>query len=255
MTYLPSDLQEKIHSIIVNRIGYHSKAYMKTTDVLGYIQPNKFYQLTNENLILTNNYIDLVEKGQPVTGDPSVVEFTGQWDFNKEEISDGNILGKTISLQTELETLIIPEVECNKENLAYYGAKLVRIDEKIKFDTPDNLPITTVEIGEKYVPDYLLQSGKGGGFYLEYHNTPHFHFPLNSDSIDGGCLVLGKKNNNKYQLSAFRIPLGQGIYTPPNVLHCDGYLMGKYLVVYTLTQTYSTAIIKHNNQIVKVKIV
>ena len=110
-----------------------------------------------------------------------------------------------------------------------------------------------MSIGENYANDFLLKEDYGGGCYLEYHDTPHFHKPITEDS--SGYLILGKVIHNKCHLNAFSIPYGYGIYTPPFVIHCDGFLIGKYMVVYTFTPNYSTVILKHNNKITNIEFI
>jgi hypothetical protein len=93
----------------------------------------------------------------------------------------------------------------------------------------------------------------GGGVYLEYHNNPHFHMPL--EEYCSGYLVLCKKENDKYYIDAFKIPYGYAIYTPGNIIHNDCFLVGKYLVVYSVSKEYSTVILKtKNNNLVKMNI-
>ena len=114
------------------------------------------------------------------------------------------------------------------------------------------LPITVMNIGQNYAKHYLLHENKGGGSYLEYHDVPHFHMPLNEKSC--GHIILGKIINDICHLSAFKIPYGYAIYIKPNVIHCDGFLVGDYLVVYTITDKYSTVLLKNDNGIIDVNI-
>ena len=80
-----------------------------------------------------------------------------------------------------------------------------------------------MQIGNNYVQGYLLQNCLGDGIYLGKHNTPHFHMPINLDSK--GFYILGKYDRvtKKYNLLAFKIPLGYAIYTPPWIYHCDAF--------------------------------
>jgi len=58
--------------------------------------------------------------------------------------------------------------------------------------------------------------------------------------------VIGKYNGDKIMLSAFKIPLGYGVKIPNNVIHNDCFLIGKYLVIYSKTENYSTVLLKDN---------
>ena len=107
---------------------------------------------------------------------------------------------------------------------------------------------TEMTIGKNYYEGYI--KGKDKGIYLEYHDTGHFHMPLNEQC--SGFLLLGKKMayckrtyEHQIYLTGFEIPYGYAIYTPPNTIHCDLFLTGKYKVAYTMTNNYSTAIIKN----------
>ena len=85
-----------------------------------------------------------------------------------------------------------------------------------------------------------------------WNTTPHFHMPLNKNA--DGYVILGRIINDICYLSAFNIPYNYAIYIKPNVIHCDAYLTGDYLVVYTKTEEYSTVLIKNNGCNVDVKI-
>ena len=56
---------------------------------------------------------------------------------------------------------------------------------------------------------------------------------------------MGKKLKDSYQLTAFKIPFGYAIYTGPNVIHADSFLIGDYSVVYSITENYSTVLIQN----------
>ena len=101
-----------------------------------------------------------------------------------------------------------------------------------------------------YIEDYIMDESRGGGIYFEYHNLPHIHIPL--DSCSGGYIILAKKiRNNRYDVSAFTIPLGKALYINPNVIHNDCFLIGDYNVVYGMSKNYSTAILKNFNKLVE----
>ena len=100
-----------------------------------------------------------------------------------------------------------------------------------------------MNIGETYVEHYLKVPKLGGATYIEYHDRPHFHLPLNRSA--SGHMVLGHFKGNEYILSAFKIPFGYGIYTPPELLHADAYLIGRYMVVYSITEHFSTVLFKN----------
>ena len=114
----------------------------------------------------------------------------------------------------------------------------------MKFETKEPLPLTEMSIGVDYVNDFINNKDLGGGQYLEYHDTPHYHAPLNSDNK--GYIILGKMNDykTKIRLSAFLIPYYKGLYTPGNIIHNDANLIGRWLVVYSKTENYSTVLLR-----------
>lgn len=72
--------------------------------------------------------------------------------------------------------------------------------------------------------------------HLEHHSCPHYHQPLNGKS--GGWIILGKFTDEKrlVQMSAFHIRHGFAVYMPSDVLHCDAYLTGDYLIAYAVAE-------------------
>ena len=96
-----------------------------------------------------------------------------------------------------------------------FGAHLVPIGSEVIFDTPKAVPVWTMTVGDRYVEDYLLKDERGGGFYMEYHNCPHLHVPMEKEAT--GFVILGKRtDDDKYlMMTAFHIPFGFGLYMPP----------------------------------------
>ena len=126
--------------------------------------------------------------------------------------------------------------------LGFYGARLIQPGDPFEFDGGANLPIVRMEIGAGYAEGFLQVASKGGGAYLEHHDRPHLHMPLDENA--GGYMLLGRRDGEDYLVSAFPIPSGSAIYTPPDVLHADSYLIGNYLVVYSLTENFSNAVLR-----------
>ena len=129
---------------------------------------------------------------------------------------------------------------------------MIKQNEPFNFYTPKPIEITYIDVGKSYISDYIYKYA--GGAYIEYHNTPHIHMPLNSDCT--GYLILGKKiNTNTFRISAFNIPFGSALYIYPFVLHNDCFLVGNYLVAYTKTDVYSTVrLINQNNSMTDISI-
>jgi len=182
--------------------------------------------------------------------------------WQKETVVAGeagsNILGGNVLFVCDSSLIKIPEYSHTlslASAMAWYGAHLVAVGTSMIFDTPKPVPVWTMEVGERYVEDYLLQEGRGGGFYMEHHDCPHLHVPMNAKAT--GFLIMGKflRAGAKIAFTAFKIPYGFGVYMPPGVIHCDAFLKGKYMVAYTNANNFSTALFRTGSMdVVKVHI-
>ena len=252
-------MYENFSNILVSRKGDICESHMKTINIVGTICPNKFYEISKENLIEThNNENTKYLSHENILCDIEPINFkihniSQKWNNEKKLIiNNSNILGDNGILKLDVDHIDIPIAETTINNLSFYDCTLLKIGDVIQFDIESILPITVMNIGKNYAKHYLLNKNKGGGCYLEYHNTPHFHMPLNDKA--NGYIILGTNINDICHLSAFKIPHGFAIYTKPNVIHCDGFLVGDYLVVYTVTDKYSTVLLKNDTGIVDVNI-
>lgn len=241
---LPDEIEKNLSLLLVNRGSFENDSHMITNSIIQAVFPQVSYLITKQGFEKTN--IKASSFDQVAAASPRHTQVVAEW--NKTEngpVSEANILGGFTSFNIGTDTLEIAEAATTVENLAFYNARLVKIGDSIIFDTAAPLPVTTMSIGKNYAAEYLMNQERGGGFYLEVHDRPHFHMPL--DEAAGGYLVLGKKlDRNTYQLSAFSIPFGYAIYTPGHVIHDDGLLIGNYLVVYSITENYSTAIVRNS---------
>jgi hypothetical protein len=130
-------------------------------------------------------------------------------------------------------------IEATAEDLAFYGARLVKPGESFSFENDVPLPVAHMRIGAGYVDGYIRHPQRGGGIYMEYHDRPHFHLPREREC--GGYLMLGKvlhSDDPKYfddspelikphytsqtfAVTGFKIPFGYAVFTGRNVLHND----------------------------------
>lgn len=236
----------KADGIKVTRIGDDPQSFMITEDIIGCVEPGKYYKATLKGLthadkkkgVVFNSYSKVAIKYKAITG---------KWlPTKKNEYSNANLLGGFGTLEIDETTLEIPEVLATDQSLAFYGAKLIKINDVFQFETNEELPVTIMNIGKNYVQGYLKLPNLGGGTYIEHHDKPHFHLPIEPSS--SGHMIIGDVKDELYRLSAFKIPYGFGIYTPPNLLHADAYLIGRYIVVYSVTDDYSTVLFKTKNK-------
>ncbi|OGV27183.1 MAG: hypothetical protein A3F18_07145 [Legionellales bacterium RIFCSPHIGHO2_12_FULL_37_14] len=242
---LPHDILDKLGQLIVNRVGKNPQATMLTRDIVGHFSPYLRYKLTKSNGAFKLN----APKSIPY---PPHAEITGVW--KKAETihkTNANILGGmgTFYVHTISE---IPVIQATDQDLAFYRARLIKEGEELQFETRNNLPLVDTYIGDEYVAGYLANKAYGGGEYIEYHNEPHFWMPKTKDCH--GHVLLGKEESGVFYLTAFSIPFGTGLYLSPYTLHSDAYLIGQYMVVYTVADQYSTVIFKNpNEQLLKLK--
>ena len=228
---------------------------MITNRIIQTIYPNTVYKILlkqfislGENKLLKNNSIDeniILNSNNLIINTPKYIDIEGLW--NDEEIiqsKNSNILGN-FGRFTTMSELNIPINIANKLNVTYYGAQLYNIFDLIKFNTSEKLPLTEMIIGENYVKGFIEQKELGGGQYLETHDNPHYHSPMNSDNK--GYIILGKWVDKKIRLSAFIIPYYSSLYTPKNVIHNDANLIGKWMVVYSISKKFSTVLLRDEN--------
>tara|TARA_B100001250_G_scaffold414582_1_gene454153 strand:- start:5783 stop:6598 length:816 start_codon:yes stop_codon:yes gene_type:complete len=240
---LPEDLKKQASKLIVNRQGSTDNSFMRTDSFLGFVTPGQAYELTMDGMIPTSG---LLERSLPSTVKPQSLKLNGDWK-NKIDLkaNNTNILGGNGSylLPKNYQSLDIPIAETTAEHLAYYNCILVPIGDPLCFEGEANMPVTVTSVGEDYVKGYLLDPLGGGGAYLEIHDRPHFHMPLERNAT--GYLIIGKANDNDVdEISAFKVPFGYGIYMGKWVIHSDAHLIGRYMVTYSITPSYSTVIVR-----------
>lgn len=231
LSFLPDDILNQLDKLVVNRKGSDHTAYMVTEQIISHASPGQLYSLEWNGLKPVNQ-----EKQLPLP-DPTIppfVQVTGVWQTEEETGMSvaGNILGGYGSLTVEGKEreIQIPVAPTTAENLAFYGCRLVKVGEVVEFESTGNLPVTITSVGETYVEKFLMVEECGGGAYVEYHDRPHFHMPLNKDA--GGFLVLGLLDKpGFYKFSGFEIQYGYAISMAPYTIHTDAYLVGKYLVI------------------------
>lgn len=232
-----------IRQLWLNRLGNSEQAFMRTHHLISYMIPDTSYQIYIDKVIPIE-YTVLPRRVRR-TKPPPHLTFEGLWIDSEHSYHTASILGGIGSLVTRCRKLQVPAVQATQETLSYFHARLVKEGGIITIHSPGPLIMTDLSVGEAYVHDYIMVEDLGGGAYLEYHDTPHFHMPASSESE--GYLLLGEKRNDKLLLTAFKIPFGYGVYTPPNVIHSDAYLIGRYMVMYTFTERFSTVHLKDLN--------
>lgn len=232
-------------SIIIKRKGILNNSHMITNKIIQTIHPNTIYKILLQQMISLGTNNNCISSKFSLQQIPKYIDIEGIWDdSDRININNSNILGDFGRFKT-ISEINIPINIANKSNVSYYSAQLYNIYDRIKFDTTKDLPLTEMIIGENYIKGFIEEKNLGGGQYLETHDNPHYHAPLNSDNK--GYIILGKKVNNKIRLSAFIIPYYSGLYTPKNVIHNDANLIGRWLVVYSKSKKFSTVLLRDEN--------
>lgn len=242
---LPDDILRDVQHLEVDRRGDGDDAFMVTYEIVGHVAPGQLYRI-GEKAIVPETDVGGASAGstpRAATVPPPHLRLSGDWDSSVSvETEQANILGDVGILTLDTDEIVIPEAPCTAEMLSFYGGRLLAAGETFQVEANANLPVTRMEIGAGYADGYLHVAAKGGGAYLEHHDRPHLHMPLDEDAA--GYLILGRRDGADYLVSAFRIPYGSAVYTPPEVLHADPYLTGNYLVVYSVTENFSNAVLR-----------
>lgn len=240
---------------ILNKLLYLNRGSddgsMKTLGLYLSVKNHHVYEMTSTALRLLpdigdQSIIDLETTCLNAinTTPPPYLELDAVWDPDPiHSGSKNNILGDNGRLLLHNPAIEIPCVEATNDYLSYYGALLLQPGDVVAFPDPI-YPIWQMIIRRNYINEFLM-TDDGGGFYLEYHDQPHYHHALNGE----GYYLLAKWNdsNTKMQITGFKIPKGHAIYTRKGTIHCDAGLIGDYLVGYTTSQACSTVLLRSIN--------
>ncbi len=244
------------NDIFVNRIGKTLESFMRTKKLVQVFEPDSLIKFDGSKLI-TYKPDDLAKSNFTLdnfvptylSDTISYVKIKGKFvkSFLAEK-TENNILGKNDWFITQTKFITIPETVVTEETLEIFGCKLIKPGDIFSLKSTKELPLFEVSVGKEYVKEYLLKENFGNGFYIETHDTPHYHQPLDLNA--GGFLILGLKEDAGLILTKFKIPFGYGVYMKPETLHSDAFLVGNYNVVYTKTSNYSTYLFTNSvNQI------
>lgn len=250
---LPEFDLQSISALFFDRVGEHSFSNMTILDFHLCLKKNHVYKLTSDGFVEVGLTQDtphrfLEERPSRDLLPEKYAEIEAIWDARITDFHN-NVFGGNGRLIVDLDRVELPVVEATDQNLAYYGAKIVHMEETVALDE-DLFPIWIMILGKHYLTDFVM-SPRGGGLYVEYHHdAPHFHMPLNTSS--GGYYILGKKSkviDEKtdrafYHLTAFKIPYGKSVYTCRGMIHCDAGLTGAWIVGYTNTHNFSTVVFR-----------
>ena len=263
---LPSSIRDTLSRYLLNRIGKEKTSFFITKDIIGHVSPGKLFQLAKVNpkkidgALYTEKYkgsdISVIEakpdknllkqakaknkkfvsaflKKEDKTTPPPYALLKGKWNHTLINSGAGNNVfgGMSTFVDEKNTTVSVPVVTATNENLAFYGAYLVAVNDTLVFDCEKKMGITVIELGKTYVSGYLMQKKFSDGLSMEYHNAPHLWVPTTPKSK--GYIILGRHVNGTYYTTGFEIPYGYAVYASPFVIHTDEFLVGEFLLVFT----------------------
>ena len=254
--FMPSYTASILDGLIFKRQGDESDSFMHALGFHQVIKNNMAYMLTKDGLISSNNikeakrvpsdFIKNTVKPKSTTIEATWLKHSDNKPQKAEKIS--NILGGygRLIINTDARKVTLPIELATSEKLAYYGAVAIPMGTTVTFPPEEKeYPIWAMSLGKHYTNGYLM-TPKAGGWYLEWHtDRPHFHMPLSSDA--GGFYILGKAlDNNRFELTAFKIPFGTAVYTKRGAIHTDAGLTGKsWAVGYATSDSFSTVLLRN----------
>ncbi len=198
-----------------------------------------------------------LEKNEVNTNERIIIK--AEW-FSSKQADKKNIIrnaGKDANIFDGMGALLVPDnfkipiVLANKENIKFYGLELIENGSSFPVVYfPAQTVLMEYDYKPNYKEDFLTQESGGGGYYVETHNFPHIHIPLSPCSK--GHIIIGKKiSANQYSFSAYRIPYGYGLYTPPGTIHGDGTLIGKYAITVASSKEKANTVLFFNKNTLK----
>ncbi len=166
---------------------------------------------------------------------PPMVSVPANWYTAQEALENGiavvsggssNVFG-TMGALLVPDQFEIPTVTATKENVRYYGLKLIENGDNFSA-TSDKYQVALMQYDytPHYKKEFLMKKHGGGGIFVETHDFPHIHIPTSREC--GGYIVIGKRTSSRFHFTAFRIPYKHALYTPSNTIHGDGTLVGVY---------------------------
>lgn len=180
--------------------------------------------------------IDKESENGIVESKPETARVTADWFTATDALRAGIkvVSGSSANTFGSMGALLVPDgfkipgVEASPENVRYYGLSLIKDGNEITVKSPEcDIIMMKYDYTSIYREEFLMKKEGGGGVFVETHNFPHIHMPLNEKCE--GYIVIGKKiSEREFDFTAFKIPFGYALYTPPNTIHGDGTLVGEY---------------------------
>ena len=171
------------------------------------------------------SFRDLAPKGPENSGEPlSTIVKDVMWCMPRK--GPGQLVFPS-SFSGEIATEV-----ATPETLGYYGAKFAnRTEEQIDVHMEHRQANFTY--AENYLDNYVMvdkEKGGAGGATLERHSFCHTDTPYENQATSG-VFVIGRfldEFETQIELTGFVIPQEETLWVPPNVIHTNNYLKGKW---------------------------
>lgn len=227
----------------LNTLGFHKKVSNKavyTFDERGVVEA--------ASALFATDLESKAKEKEAFASPPAHVELAAEWDNTPSVSGHGkNLFGDNGCLYVGQDHLSVPVVEATEENLAYYGAVLIKPGETFTFPD-DEFWLWFLFAGDKHVPDYLMTE-RGGGFWLEIHDDqPHINFPVGDG---GGSYPLGRWSSSEkthLHITSFKIPEGHGLYVRKGAMHSGACLSGHFIEGYKTPEQSLTVHMKASRE-------
>lgn len=140
----------------------------------------------------------------------------------------------------------IPAVEATPDNVKFYGLTLVTEGDPFTIDSDEyDMALIEYDYHRNYRDDFLTRTEGGGGYFVERHDFPHLHVPL--DDACGGYIVIGKQmSERQFAFTAFRIPHRHALYLPSYTIHGDGTLVGNHAITVARNSAKADTVLFYN---------
>lgn len=180
-----------------------------------------------------------------------VATLKGKWFDAKTKLASSENSSHLGTLEADKDTneLVIPVHKANETNesfLAYFGAKLIKLDEDFLYDdTSVDLICAEYNFSDNDTKDNILQK-KEEGVCVKTHASRQFFTPL-KPSCEGGIILGKKEDNGNFSFTAIKIPYGYTLTIEPHVIHDESFFKGPYAVASNETVRTGSVLIRSAN--------
>ena len=251
--------REIFESIVISRFSVRDRhdEVLRTDDGLAMIPRGRTrWTLNLARAEILEPALEPVAVSDEDSGAPDIVEVRADWYSPKRarlsrlqvEAADNANIFRELGVIFVPDRFRIPVVTATRENVRHYGLTLIEDRQSFEMQSTEfDMILARYRYALNYRRDFLLEVSGGGGYFVETHDFPHLHVPLNPNC--GGFIISGKRlADDCYHFTAFRIPYGCALHTPANAIHGDGTIVGEHAIcVATATAEANTVLFYNHN--------